>query len=306
MQKELILVTFNYRLSVLGFISFEDPELGIPGNAGLKDQRLAMQWVKENVAGFGGDPTNITVFGHSAGSVSLHHHLMSAGSEGLFQRAIMMSGAALTPWGTSRAKNMAEKLALNLDWDGVGGERGAYKFLMAQDAGKMMKLSYRDFLLTKEDDLKDVFHPFGPIVETYSDEQTVVGKDPLLLARNCWGNKIDVILWMASNEALFAFDGMIQKDLLEDLDERLLIPYQIRQRMNQTDFKTSVRKIKSIYGNFKDFGPHNYQPMLDVSLKYLFKILRSIDKKKLINQILSSFVAISSSITARIGQFCLV
>ena len=65
MQKDVVLVTINYRLGPVGFLSLEDPELGIPGNAGLKDQTFALKWVKRNIERFGGDPNNVTVFGES-------------------------------------------------------------------------------------------------------------------------------------------------------------------------------------------------------------------------------------------------
>lgn len=68
MQKDVVLVTFNYRLGPIGFLSLKDPSLGVPGNAGLKDQTMALKWVKENIENFGGDAANVTIFGQSVSS----------------------------------------------------------------------------------------------------------------------------------------------------------------------------------------------------------------------------------------------
>lgn len=93
-RQGVVLVTLQYRLGSLGF--FAHPGLaseGEPvGNQGLLDQRLAMQWVRDNIVKFGGDPTNVTIFGESAGSADVCYHVASPGSRGLFQRAISESG----------------------------------------------------------------------------------------------------------------------------------------------------------------------------------------------------------------------
>lgn len=65
-EKDVVLVTINYRIGILGFLSLDQPEYS--GNMGLKDQQLALKWVYENVEHFGGDKTRITVFGQSAGN----------------------------------------------------------------------------------------------------------------------------------------------------------------------------------------------------------------------------------------------
>ncbi|XP_065225797.1 esterase E4-like [Planococcus citri] len=95
--KDIVLVSINYRLMALGFLNLGIPES--PGNVGLKDQVLALKWVQQNIERFGGDPNKVTIFGESAGGSSVHYHTISPMSKGLFHKAIMQSGSALSPWG---------------------------------------------------------------------------------------------------------------------------------------------------------------------------------------------------------------
>ncbi len=95
--KGVVLVTVNYRLGPFGFfahplLSKESSE-GVSGNYGFLDQVAALRWVQRNAEAFGGDPANVTIFGESAGAVSVGLHLISPLSKGLFHRAIMQSGS---------------------------------------------------------------------------------------------------------------------------------------------------------------------------------------------------------------------
>ena len=96
-KQGVILVTINYRVNFFGFFTHPDlsseSENGIVANNGLLDQVAALKWVHENIAAFGGDPDNVTIFGQSAGGFSVIFHLQSKLSEGLFARAIVQSGA---------------------------------------------------------------------------------------------------------------------------------------------------------------------------------------------------------------------
>lgn len=92
----VVMVTINYRLGPLGFLSTNDNNA--PGNYGLKDGVLALKWIKKNIAQFGGDPNRVTIFGESAGGVYVHYLVLSPMARGLFARAISQSGSALNPW----------------------------------------------------------------------------------------------------------------------------------------------------------------------------------------------------------------
>jgi para-nitrobenzyl esterase len=106
-RKNVVVVTLNYRLGRFGFLATPDLDaaLGTPsGNLGLKDQQLALRWVKENIDAFGGDATNVTVFGESAGGMSACYHLFLKGSEGLMNRIVMESGSCFVGAGAPRRR----------------------------------------------------------------------------------------------------------------------------------------------------------------------------------------------------------
>ncbi len=98
-QRGILTVFINYRVGIFGYLTHEDiqKEYGRDGNFGLDDQRTALRWVKKHISEFGGDPENITVFGQSAGAISIQYLCLDHRNEGLFQRVFMMSGAGEFP-----------------------------------------------------------------------------------------------------------------------------------------------------------------------------------------------------------------
>ncbi|KAM8873999.1 neuroligin-1 isoform 1-T2 [Spinachia spinachia] len=144
----VIVITVNYRLGILGFLSTGDQ--AAKGNYGLLDLIQALRWTSENIAGFGGDPLRITVFGSGAGAscvnlLTLSHYSegnrWSNSTKGLFQRAIAQSGTALSSWAVSfqpakYARILARKVGCNLEdtVELVGClQRKHYKELVDQD-----------------------------------------------------------------------------------------------------------------------------------------------------------------------------
>jgi para-nitrobenzyl esterase len=102
-RKAVVLVTFNYRLGVFGFLAHreltEETARQVSGNYGMLDQVAALRWVQENIAAFGGDPGNVTIFGESAGSFAVSGLMASPLAEGLFHKAIGESGAFFSAGG---------------------------------------------------------------------------------------------------------------------------------------------------------------------------------------------------------------
>jgi para-nitrobenzyl esterase len=106
----VVAVTINYRLGALGYLHLSDldPQLDTSACAGVLDQLAALEWVRDNIAAFGGDPECVTIFGESAGGMSVGTLLGAPRARGLFHRAIPQSGAAHAAIGTETATRVAE------------------------------------------------------------------------------------------------------------------------------------------------------------------------------------------------------
>jgi para-nitrobenzyl esterase len=109
----VVVVSINYRLGVLGFSHLDGlgEAYAGSGNAGILDQIAALRWVQENIAAFGGDPGNVTIFGESAGGMSVGTLLGTPAARGLFHRAVAQSGAAQAVASPERAAEVAERVA---------------------------------------------------------------------------------------------------------------------------------------------------------------------------------------------------
>lgn len=116
--KGVVLVTINYRLGVFGFLATADLAKeagGAAGNYGLMDMVAALRWVHANIANFGGDPKNVTIFGESAGSSAVSTLMAAAPARGLFQKAIGESGSAMST-GAPDTLSLAEREQRQHDW----------------------------------------------------------------------------------------------------------------------------------------------------------------------------------------------
>ncbi|CAO1323800.1 unnamed protein product [Diamesa hyperborea] len=156
--QNVILVTINYRLGILGFLSTEDEVL--PGNLGLKDQVEALKWVQRNIHAFNGNPDKVTISGYSAGGASVQLFYMSELTNGLFQNGISHSGVALNPWVMcENSREKAYKVSSLVDCPSSSHEE-MVKCLKEKPASELVKqaVHFQPFLYNP-------FSPFAVVVE---------------------------------------------------------------------------------------------------------------------------------------------
>ncbi|XP_046744931.1 venom carboxylesterase-6-like [Diprion similis] len=216
LNEDTILVTINYRLGPLGFLSTEDHV--VPGNMGLKDQVVALRWVHDNIKSFGGDPKKVTIIGHSAGGVSVHYHYLTNITKGLFHSGISLSGTALNCWAqTENSLNKTKQLATKL-----GCPNSTVENMIDCLRGK----SAHDITYGAADFtpwLDNPFTPFGPVVEKGGGEFTFIDKPPIEVINTGQAQDIPWITGVVSEEGLFpGAEFVANKTRLEDLNENWL------------------------------------------------------------------------------------
>ena len=165
-KRGVVVVSMNYRLGIFGFFSHPDlaKESGhdSSGNYGLLDQLAALQWVRKNIAAFGGDPDNVTIFGESAGSFSVSALVASPLAKGLFKRAIGESGAYLST-GTLPLKPHAETEQADIAFAKTNLGADSLADLRAKPAGELLQATLK---------AKGVF--FSPNIDGYFLPESVL------------------------------------------------------------------------------------------------------------------------------------
>ncbi|MCU0268271.1 MAG: carboxylesterase/lipase family protein [Acidimicrobiales bacterium] len=162
---DVVVVTLNYRLGAPGwlYVAHLDPELAASGNSGLLDQIAALRWVRDNIAAFGGDPGNVTLFGESAGGMSIATLMGTPAATGLFHKAVPQSGAAHNTVSVDAAVEVTEHLCRALDVATV-------EELRAVPADRLLEVQSAvatDLTRTRASrpDAAGLGLPFGPVVD---------------------------------------------------------------------------------------------------------------------------------------------
>ncbi|CAK9797864.1 BCHE [Anthophora quadrimaculata] len=207
LEEDVIVVVFNYRVDIFGFLALDID--GVEGNAALWDQIMALRWVKKNIAAFGGDPNQITLFGESAGSASVSYQMFLPESEGLFNKVILQSATALCPWAfhtRAEAVHNTVKVANGLGFFSAN-QSAVLEFLEHQTPHDLLKTSriQGSYLVPLPIDF-----PFVPTVT-----KDLLDECPIKKLRTGKFAKVPVLMGYNSDEAeLFSLAVDVGKQIL--------------------------------------------------------------------------------------------
>lgn len=239
---DVILVTFNYRLSALGFMTTGDENL--PANNGLKDQSLAIKWVHENVDAFGGDPKRITLFGESSGGVSVHYHMFSPLTKGLFHAAISQSGTLFSITSIVDPKALISNSKRLSQYVGcpTGNNAKMVECLRSVDA---RNISEAVSIFAEWD--TDPVMIFMPTIET-NHRGAFLTDDPVSILKSGKYANVPWISGMNSEEGLYRAAYLYTKeDLLRDLNQDFSRIMAITLNDKDPEFDRFGKQIRNFY-----------------------------------------------------------
>lgn len=260
LMNDVVVVTINYRLHTLGFISI--PSLGINGNAGLKDQQMALEWVYENISNFNGDPEKICLFGESAGAQSVHQQVLNQKSRKFINTAICQSVCAISTWGyQSKSEEFTKRLAKKLNASGES-DQDTLDALMKAPLEKMY-LAQKE-LTTYEEIRRNLPFVFKPCIEKDSDDafMTMSALDQIRTQED----KISTPMIFGCN----SFDGITmgsyyQKKLNIFRDDPIrLIPENVNVTSDSEEAKKLSSEIVQYYFGDKGLCPENFEAFVNL------------------------------------------
>lgn len=260
MKEDVIIVSVNYRVSSLGFLSMEDDLL--PGNNGLRDVILALKWIKENIHNFGGNPNKITLMGQHDGAALVEILLHSPKAKGLYHGAILQSG---TMWNsmlfTGKARQRAIEFSKQMEEDAT-----TTSFMLKRFADVTAeKLVESESMAVHADEARAIQRsiiPFGPVVE-HDHPEAIITKLPEEAPINI---DVPVMIGYTSREGLEMnrnFFSRPQFLTFADRDFLVLIPIRagFNFTINDKIYFRAVKDIKDFYfdeGYIKNSNPGEF------------------------------------------------
>lgn len=264
LDENVVLVTFNYRIGALGFLSTGDEV--VPGNNGLKDQSLAIRWVYDNIEAFGGDPGKISLFGEAAGGASAHFHYFSPLSQGLFSGAISQSGTAFNIWSIADRSLVGAKTRKLADSLGctVTNHEAMVECLLHVEPVEIIN---KDIIFMEWD--IEPFIPFKPVVEV-DNEGAFLVEHPLKMIQKGNYAQLPWITGVNSNEGVIKVAALVKNpNRIHELD------YDFNRIMSiifekDASFENTAKKIRKFYFGNKRIDNTTLFNLVDMFSDYLF------------------------------------
>ncbi|XP_026480275.1 esterase FE4-like [Ctenocephalides felis] len=263
MDYGIVLVTFNYRLGVLGFLNLGIEEA--PGNVGLMDQVEALKWVKNNIASFGGDPNNVTIFGESAGGASVHYLMLSDLSKGLFHKAISQSGSAFNPWALQHDNNKENAFRLcKLLGHPVDNETEALKILRQAPIDDLID----NRIKPKDKGQLIIDYPFLPTIEKrYQNFEPFLDQSPLSKMQSGNFTKVPFICGYNSAEGILGLmDFKDDPNIFEkfEADFERFVPVDLNLTLRSKESKKLAEEMRKFYYQDEPVSSDNKEKFVSV------------------------------------------
>lgn len=244
-MEDVIVVTINYRLHVLGFLSM--PSQGVSGNNGYKDQQLALEWIHENIEQFNGNPDNICLFGESSGGGSAHFHVLNEKSRIFIKSAICQSGQI---WSDFNYQGQDEETAKKL------AELCGFQVQTKEDTfAALMKASVKDLydncdkVLSKEDQNFLIRNKWRGSIEEKSDSAFAWQNPVDLIQSQAEKLEIPIMFGCNNGDGMPSAASIVSRKKLDFIDQNfhLMIPRSILRTLNDEEKKKLSVAIRKFY-----------------------------------------------------------
>lgn len=260
-RHDVILVTINYRLNILGFLCLNIPEA--PGNAALKDAVMALRWVNKNISSFNGDSQNVTVCGESAGGALAMSCLTSKMAVGLCSKIISQSATFLSDLYMIEENpvDKARNVALNLGKD-FKDERSVYEFLVDVPLEDLI-YAFASLELSRSSSILNAY--FLPVVEkSFEGIERFFEEYPLVSIKENRFQKVPVLTGMNSHEAALFIQRDDEGNIKYETDFYYFIPRYLFIQRDDPKAKSIENKLRSFYLNNTAFGENTKEKYLNM------------------------------------------
>ncbi|XP_039434926.1 esterase E4-like [Culex pipiens pallens] len=265
-QQGVVVVTVGYRVGPLGFLCL--PDVGISGNAGLKDQRLALKWVHENISQFGGDEKNVTLMGLSAGAWSAYLHYLAPNSRKYFHRVILKSGDACTESVFQLdPEEKARKLAKLLGCRG-STDREVLETLMKAPARLLTKLQMK--ICSSRETSCPMRYTFRPVIEREPTADSIICQPPEQILKSYDTLRMPIMSNLCNDEGMLGI--MISRNRLDKYNQEEWLVPQFLGHSENMDRQSVGKEVKQFYFGDRKVGQNCRTALCDFMTDCTFAV----------------------------------